>query len=51
MWIKEIRLYDIEVYKDGELVYKGSAEEAPEEIKNLQPKSTSFEKKAIRIEI
>ena len=51
MWIKEIRLYDIEVYKDGELVYKGSAEEAPEELKNTKTKSASFEKKVIKIEI
>ena len=51
MWIKEIRLYNIEVYKDGELVYKGEAEDAPDEIKNLETKSSSFEKKVIKIEI
>lgn len=51
MWVKEIRRYNIEVYENGDLVYSGPAEDAPDKIKNKQTKSTSFEKKAIKIEI
>lgn len=51
MWVKEIRLFNIEVYKEGELVYKGKVEDAPDDIKNAETKNMTFEKKFIKIEI
>lgn len=49
MLIKEVRLYIIDVYRGEELIYSGEAQDAPEEIKNLEAKSTSFEKGKIKI--
>lgn len=51
MLIKEIRIYIIDVYRGEELIYSGEAQDAPEEIKNLEAKSTSFEKGKIRIDV
>lgn len=49
MLVKEIRIYIIEVYRGEELLYSGEAQDAPEDIKNLEAKSTSFEKGKIKI--
>lgn len=51
MWIKELRTYDIEVYKDNELIYSGSVDEAPEEIREIETTNLTFQKKNIRIDI
>ena len=51
MKIKEIRLYDIDVYKNEELIYSGMAESAPEEIKMSDAKNISITHKRIKIDI
>ena len=51
MWIKDIRNYNIEVYKDGELIYDGEVNEAPEEIKKYECKNSKLEHKKIIIEV
>ncbi len=43
--IRESRLLNIEVYEEGELVYKGKIEDAPEEIKDRNYKSVEIKDK------
>ena len=43
MKLKEIRLLDIIVKQDGNVIYEGKAEELPEELKNKEYKDINFE--------
>lgn len=49
MWIKELKNYEIEVKKDGETIYKGNSDDAPEEIKKMETEEVKFGKKQIDI--
>ena len=49
--ISDIRLLNILVLKDGNEIYKGKVEEAPEEIKNMQYKNINFDGVDVVIEI
>ncbi len=49
--IKEIRRCNLEVKKDGELLYSGQSEDAPEEIKNLNYKSIKLESGIVYLEV
>lgn len=49
--VSDIRLLNIKVIKDGNEIYNGKSEEAPEEIRNLTYKSISFEGVDIIIEV
>ncbi len=40
--IKESRLLNIEVYEEGTLIYKGTVENAPEEVKNKNYQSVEI---------
>ena len=49
--ISEIRLLNIEVKKDGNKIYRGKTEDAPEEIKQMQYKEIRFDGVDVIIEI
>ena len=51
MWIKDIRNYDIEVYKDDNMIYSGNVDNAPEEIKQYEAESAKIEHKKIKITV
>ena len=40
--IRESRLLNIEVYEEGELLYKGKIEDAPEEVKDKNYKEVKI---------
>lgn len=43
MKLKELRLLNIKIIKDGETIYDGTTEELPEELKELEYKKIYFE--------
>ncbi len=49
--IGDIRLLNITVLKDKKEIYKGKAEDAPKEIKNMQYNKIGFEGVDVIIEI
>lgn len=49
--ISEIRLLNIEVKKEGNSIYKGKAEDAPEDIKQMQYKNIYFDGVDVIIDI
>ena len=49
--IGDIRLLDITVLKDGKEIYKGKAEDAPEDIKIMTYNNINFEGVKVKIEI
>lgn len=49
--IKDMRLINITVKKDGEIIYTGKVEEAPEEIKEKSYKKIEFEGLDVILEI
>ena len=51
MWIKDIRKYNVQVYKDKELLYSGMVDDAPEEIKRQETESMRIEHKCLIIEV
>lgn len=51
MWIKDIRNYEIEVYRNDELVYSGNANDAPDDIKNAESQEAKMGHKKIIIKI
>lgn len=51
MKIKELRLVDIIVKQDGDIVYQGKVEDAPEDLKDKEYKNIHFEGRTVEIEI
>lgn len=53
MYIKigDLKLLNIEVRKDGELLYQGKVEEVPQELKEINYKSANFDNGYVKIEI
>ena len=51
MKIKELRLLNIKIIKDGNTVFEGTTEEVPEELKELEYKTIIFEGVNIVVEI
>ena len=49
--IGDIKLVNIRVIKDGNVVYEGIVEDAPEEIRETNYKSATFESNYIVVEI
>lgn len=49
--IKEIRKFEIEVKKDGDIIYNGISDDASSEIKNMDIKNINMENKVIKIEV
>lgn len=51
MKIKELRLVDLIVKQDGDIVYQGKVEDAPEDLKDKEYKNIHFEGRTVEIEI
>lgn len=53
MYVKigDIKLINIRVIKDGNVIYEGMVEDAPEEIKALNYKTANFESGFIILEV
>lgn len=51
VWLKDIRNYEVEVYENGNLVYSGNVNDAPDELKDRQTKSVKIDHKKLVIEI
>ncbi len=51
MWIKDIRNYDVEIYNNDELVYKGNVDEVPQELKECETSSISMAHKKLIINL
>lgn len=49
--IKDMRLLNITVFQNGEVVYQGMVEDAPDEIANLSYSKIEFEGVNVKIEI
>lgn len=49
--IGDLRLLDITVIQEGKEIYKGKAEDAPEDIKDMKYKNINFEGVKVVIEI
>ena len=49
--ISDIRLLNIKVIKDGEEIYSGKAEDAPDDIKDMRYQKTGFDGVDVIIEI
>ena len=49
--IKDMRLLDVIVKKDEQVIYEGRVEEAPEEIKNTTYKKIEFDMGKVILEI
>lgn len=49
--IADIRLLNITILKEGKEIYKGKAEDAPEEIKNFRYNSINFDGVDVVVEI
>ena len=43
MKLKELRLLNIKIIQNGEIIYNGTTEELPEELKELEYKRIYFE--------
>ncbi len=51
MKIKELRLLNIKIIKDGSVVFEGTTEEVPNEIKELEYRNITFEGVNVVVEI
>ena len=49
--IRDMRLLNVIVKKDNEIIYEGKVEDAPEEIKNLTYKKIEFDMGKVLLEI
>lgn len=49
--IKEIRLLNITIIKDGKEVYKGKTEDVPQELKEIEYKTINFDGVDVVVEI
>ncbi len=51
MKIKELRLLNIKIIKDENIIFEGTTEEVPNELKEIEYKNISFEGVNVVIEI
>lgn len=51
MWLRDIKNYEVEVYKDGELIYSGNIDDIPEEMKGYETKNMSLQHKKVIIDL
>ncbi len=51
MKIKELRLLNIKIIKDGNIVFEGTTEDIPSELKEIEYKNISFEGVNVVVEI
>lgn len=51
MLVKDIKLMNVKIIKNGEIVYEGMVEDAPEELRKVQYKTANFESNHIVLEI
>lgn len=51
MKIKELRLLNIKIIKDGSIVFEGTTEEVPNNLKETEYKNISFEGVNVVVEI
>lgn len=51
MKIKELRLLNIKIIKDGNIVFEGTTEEVPNDLKEMEYKNITFEGVNIVVEI
>lgn len=51
MKIKELRLVDIVVKQEGNIIYEGKVEDAPEDLREKEYKNIHFEGRTVEIEI
>lgn len=51
MKIKELRLLNIKIIKDGDIVFEGTTEEIPNNLKEMEYKNISFEGVNVVVEI
>lgn len=51
MKIKELRLLNIKIIKEGNTIYEGSTEEIPNDLKEIEYKNTYFEGVDLVVEI
>ena len=51
MKIKELRLLNIKIIKDGNIIFEGTTEEVPNELKELEYNNISFEGINVAVEI
>ncbi len=51
MKIKELRLLNIKIIKNGNIIFEGTTEDIPSEIKEIEYKNISFEGVNVEVEI
>jgi len=51
MKIKELRLLNIKIIKDGNIIFEGTTEDIPSELKEIEYKNISFEGVNVVVEI
>ena len=51
MKIKELRLLNIKIIKDGNIIFEGTTEDIPSELKEIEYKNISFEGVNVLVEI
>ena len=51
MKIKELRLLNIKIIKDGDIIFEGTTEDIPSELKEIEYKNISFEGVNVVVEI
>jgi hypothetical protein len=51
MKIKELRLLNIKIIKDENIIFEGTTEEVPSELKEMEYKTISFEGVNVVVEI
>lgn len=49
--IGDIKKYNLNIIKDGEIIYKGSSDNLPEELKEVHYNTIKFDTGALTIEI
>lgn len=51
MWLRDIKNYEVEIYKDDELIYSGNIDDLPEEMKGCETKTMNLVHKKVIIEL
>jgi len=51
MWLRDIKNYDVEIYKNDELIYSGNIDDIPEEMKGYETKTMNLIHKKVIIEL
>lgn len=51
MWLRDIKNYEVEIYKDEQLIYSGNIDDLPENMKGYETKTMNLVHKKIIIEL